>query len=385
MRIAIHGLGLRVAHLLGFFREQVPDTVITGYVDPSPFGLEYLLQSGYPMPRAYASLDVLLDAQPADLLLIGSPNHLHLAQIRCGLEHGVRVLTEKPVVISEAETFELLHLLRTHGAERVLVGLVLRYSPLYRTLTRYLHDGLLGALTSIEASEHITPDHGAFFMRDWRRLESYSGGYLLEKCCHDLDVYQSLIGARPRRVASFGGRTTFLPAHAEREAAAIYREKPAGWDGRDTVFCGDGDIVDNQVAIIEYASGVRLCFHANLNVPDAFRRFCLVGVDGTAEGDFERNYLRIHDARTREKRVDWRDGSEEMPGHYGAEPLMVRDIVQHLRDGSPLPVDVIQALETGLTAIKVDEARRLGCVLELDDLWQRFDAACPAAPPASRV
>ena len=26
-------------------------------------------------------------------------------------------------------------------------------------------------------------------MRDWRRYGHYSGGFMLEKCCHDLDLY----------------------------------------------------------------------------------------------------------------------------------------------------------------------------------------------------
>ena len=34
--------------------------------------------------------------------------------------------------------------------------------------------GALGKITSIEASEHIAPYHGAFFMRDWRRYARYN-------------------------------------------------------------------------------------------------------------------------------------------------------------------------------------------------------------------
>ena len=71
----------------------------------------------------------MLDENDVDLLMIGSPNHLHLPQIREALERGVRVFTEKPVVISEAETWELLDLLARYGEENVIVGLVLRYSP----------------------------------------------------------------------------------------------------------------------------------------------------------------------------------------------------------------------------------------------------------------
>ena len=36
-------------------------------------------------------------------------------------------------------------------------------------------------------------------------------------------------------------------------------------------------------------------------------------------------------------------------------------------------VSVLDALEAGLTAIKIDESRRTGQVVELTDTWARFD------------
>ena len=52
------------------------------------------------------------------------------------------------------------------GEARILVGLVLRYSPLYHDLLAARDAGQLGEITSIEATEHIKPYHGAFFQRD---------------------------------------------------------------------------------------------------------------------------------------------------------------------------------------------------------------------------
>ena len=75
--------------------------------------------------------------------------------------------------------------------------------------------------------------------------------------------------------------------------------KPGG-ERAAAVFDSDSDIVDYQTALIEYESGENLCFHANLNVADHFRRFCVVGTKATAEGDFERNFLRINSALTSE-------------------------------------------------------------------------------------
>ena len=57
-------------------------------------------------------------------------------------------------------------------------------------------------------------------MRDWRRLEKYSGGFMLEKCCHDIDLYNGIVGDRPSRVVSFGGRNNFIPSE-EPEAVSM--------------------------------------------------------------------------------------------------------------------------------------------------------------------
>lgn len=378
MKVAIIGLGFRLSNVVNEFNKADPDFSIVGYVDPAPAGIPNLEKFGIPVGKAFATLDDMLAAGGFDLLMVGSPNYLHLEHIEAGLKAGKRVFTEKPVVINEAQTMALAKLISQYGQENILVGLVLRYSPLYHDLLQAKAENRLGEITSIEATEHIKPYHGAFFMRDWRRYERYAGPYILEKCCHDIDLYQGLMGERPVRVASFGGRKSFTPQHAPQGAitadSELYHIKPSGWSSTEAVFESDADIVDYQTAIVEYAGGATMAFHANLNVPDEFRRFCVMGTDGMAEGDFVRNYFRVHDARTGEKTVATEYEGNAYDGHYGADALMAAEIVKHIKTGSLLKVSVIDALEAGLTAIKIDEARKSRTVIDLTDCWNTFDA-----------
>jgi predicted dehydrogenase len=379
MRVGIVGLGYRLGYLARIFSATLSDFQVVAHVDPEPFGLNYTTQHDIPVGSRYETLEAMLAGEKLDLLMVGSPNHMHLGHIRTGLESGVRVFTEKPVVTTEAETLELAKLIHEHGSDNVMVGLVLRYAPLYVDLRKAQKDGLLGDVVSIEASEHIAPYHGAFFMRDWRRYERYSGSFMLEKCCHDLDLYNGVMGCRPKYVSSFGGRKTFIPKNAP-EAHGIndlevYHRKPAGWMGSDKVFDTDADIIDFQTAIVEYESGSSLCFHTNLNVPDEYRRFAVMGAKGMAEGDFVRNFFRVHDARTSQKLIDTVYSGSELSVHYGADEQMARDIALHLVDAVPLPVSVVDALEAGLLALTMDEARRSRSVIDMTPIWQRFDAA----------
>ncbi|MCD7109380.1 Gfo/Idh/MocA family oxidoreductase [Rhizobium sp. DKSPLA3] len=388
MKVAMIGLGFRLGYLGRIFRDMDPTFEIVGHVDPAPAGLPGLEEAGISAGKAYATPQEMIAAETFDLLMVGSPNHLHLEHIRIGLEAGLTVFTEKPIVVTIEESLELARLLHRHGHDRLLVGLVLRYSPLYRDLRQAQAEGRLGEIVSIEASEHIEPYHGAFFMRDWRRYGRYAGGFMLEKCCHDLDLYNGVVGARPRYVSSFGGRKSFTPANDPRNEGAndmeVYHRKPSGWEGSDKVFDSDGDLIDYQTAIVEYENGAAMTFHTNLNVPDQFRRFCVIGSKGMAEGDFVRGYLDVHSARNNEKVVaKTYQAPSEMSHHYGADEQMAEDVYKFVTEGQALPVSALNAIEAGILALAMDEARFARKVVDLAPVWAEYDACLHGTTAAS--
>ena len=373
MRIAISGMGLRSGHVLQIVKAQMPEAEFVGYFDPTPAYLDML----DPDMQAFEDVDTMLAQTKPNLFFVGSPNEFHLDHITSGLRAGVRMFAEKPVVTTIEDTMRLGALLKEYGTEQVMIGLVLRYSRHMVDLREYLPT--LGEIASLEASEHIGPYHGAFFMRDWRRKTSRSGGFMLEKCCHDLDLYNMITGSRPSRVASFGGRRSFLPKHRPESNSEmeIYHVKKSVWDSTDDPFHSDGDIIDCQTSILEYESGASMAFHTNLNVPDEHRRFCVIGARGMAEGDFMRGNLWVTDARTKERIFDadyTKDGGTRS-GHYGADELMVADILSYLKgEAACLPVSVVDALEAGVAALALDQARLEQRIVDLTETWEQFDA-----------
>jgi predicted dehydrogenase len=375
MRVVVAGTGLRPMHVLSILREEMPEAQMVGWYDPEPTYFEKL---GADVPRYDSVGQMLADARP-DLFFVGSPNVFHLDQIRAGLEAGVRIFTEKPVVVSVEETMELAALLARHGTDRVMVGLVLRHSQHMVDLRAALRAGALGSIVSLEANEHIAPYHGSFFMRDWRRMVQWSGGFMLEKCCHDLDIYNMVTGSRPDRVASFGGRKSYIPENAPTSNAEneIMHVKPSIWNAVDDAFHSDGDIIDYQTSILHYETGASLAFHTNLNTPDEHRRFCIMGTHGMAEGDFVRGYLRITSRDgTRWAEHDYTGGDATQTGnHYGADNLMCRDIVAFLRGQTDsLPVGIVDAMEAGIVALALDQARIEGRIVDLAETWRQFDS-----------
>ena len=382
MRTGIVGLGLRAGNVLKMIQKEMPELELVGYVDPDPCGLSIIEEHASQL-KQFESLTKMISESELDLLWVASPNHLHLEHIKLGLEAGLQVFSEKPIVTSKEDSFELAKLIKKFGENKLIVGLVLRYSTHMREMRRVLDAGTLGSITSLEANEHIAPYHGSFFMRDWRRLEKYSGGFMLEKCCHDIDLYNSIVGERPVRVVSFGGRNNFIPSEApsDNKYDNVYQKKLSYWENVDNPFTSDADIIDHQNALIEYPNQVTFSFHTSINVPDEQRRFCVIGSRGMAEGDFGRGGLRITDARTGDclEEHDFSypsiPGSGNYPSHYGADQLMCEDIVSFLRGGlSSLPVGPKEAIAAGLVAMAIDESMKTSQIVDMTETWQKLDS-----------
>src|SRR6185312_6968210 len=151
MRVGIVGLGNRLSYLARIFSVTLGDDfTVVAHVDPELFGLGYTEEHHISIGKRYPTLETILESENLDLLMVGSPNHMHLGHIRTGLEAGAKIFTEKPVVTTVAETLALARLIHEYGSDNVMVGLVLRYAPLYIDLRRAPADGMLGDIVSIE-------------------------------------------------------------------------------------------------------------------------------------------------------------------------------------------------------------------------------------------
>ena len=377
MKIGTVGFGNRIAHVFFELSQINKEAKLVAFVDPKPIGKKFAMEKKFFPSNQYDSLNEMIKKEDLDLLMIGSPNHMHLEHIKVGLESGIKIFVEKPIVANEEQTWKLIELIKKYGKENILVGLVLRYSKHARSLRELINQNKLGNIISIEASEHIMPWHGGFFMRNWRRKEKYSGGFMLEKCCHDIDFYNMIVGYRPTRVASFGGRNSFLPHNMPKDNLDEFSKYNLfGWESKENVFDSDADIVDHQVAIIEYENGATLAFHTNMRVPDEFRRFAVIGTNGMVEGDFVRGYLKAHDQENNlVLDEDYGAAFGASKGHYGADNLMLKDINQHLTNLEKinLPVGIKDCIEAGIIAMKIDESRKTGKIVDLSPTWEKID------------
>ncbi len=369
-RIAIIGLGQRIAHVLLAMEEVGWELDIAGFADPAPVGLPLLKR----VIRAYADTASLLAAGPFDLVMVGSPNHLHYEHLLEAFAAGYPVFAEKPIVRTEDETFALVRNLAK--APPLFIGLVMRSMPIVREVIARIDGGALGEIVSLDATEHLPPEHGAYLARNWRRKQQWGGSFLLDKVCHDFDVFGRIAKSRAARVASFGGKRIFASTHESGHEA--YAAVDAGWAGANDAFHSDMDVSDHQTAIVEYANGVQLSFHSNSHVSLQERRWYVAGTRGTLIADLVRNRLmfRLAHDRGKPERIDYGGRTED--NHNGADQAMARDLLAALEGRASFPVTVQESMEAGLTVMAIDRAMREGGVIDCAPMWADYDLAVSA-------
>jgi len=322
----------------------------------------------------------LLAQGPFDLTLIGSPNHLHYEHLLAAFEAGYPIFAEKPIVRTEEETFALARHLTDKKTPPLFIGLVMRSMPIVRETIRRVDAGELGELVSMDATEHLPPEHGGYLARNWRRRQDWGGSYFLDKVCHDFDIFGRLTRARAARVASFGGRRIFHaerapPAQTYSDGSPAYALRDAGWAAANDAFHSDMDVTDHQTALVDYASGFQLSFHSNSHASLMERRWYIAGTEGTLLADLVRNKLMLRRALSKDKpeRLDF--ATRTADNHNGADQAMARDLLATLDEGKPFPVTPYESMEAGLTVMAIDRAMAERQVVDCAPMWSAYDAA----------
>lgn len=177
-----------------------------------------------------------------DRILITSANNRHLAHLSSALTNSPcqNIFIEKPLFcnLDEFKSFA-----SCPSTKRVAVGLTLRYSNMTRIVCEKLkqYQAPLGQLKKVKAWEHVSFGHAfTMIMMNWRRYQSVSGGLLIEKSVHDLDLsltFMQALGCSPKTLSIT--TKAFHELFKKSNQAAIlnhlqknayFAQNVAGWD-----------------------------------------------------------------------------------------------------------------------------------------------------------
>lgn len=246
---------MRVAAILGRMRVQ-------GIFDTHQYSLDcaednYRQYSSEPLVR-YDDLRSACMDPAAGVLLICTPNYTHMDILQVAMQSGKPILLEKPMATDLADAAAIVELDADYKSF-IQIGLQYRFKAQY---VEAFHEALvrrsLGTLKTIAVSEHRPPFLDK--VEQWNKYNRYTGGTLVEKCCHYFDLINRLAESTPVKVYASGGQAVnFIDFERGGEPA---------------------DIDDHAFVVIDYANGVRANFSLNMFAHGFFEELVVGGDRG---------------------------------------------------------------------------------------------------------
>ncbi len=212
IRIAIIGLGNRGkdAYLTEFLR-HAQDVEVVAVADTDNEKLNHVANIlNLPKEMCFSSGEKLLK-QPklADAVCIATMDRQHVDQAICALNLGYHILLEKPIS-PEAEECRRLNAVAQKTGLHVVVCHVLRYTSFFKKVKEIMNSGIIGDVISIQAIENVGYWHHAHsFVRGNFSITEKASPMILQKCCHDMDLYMWLTDKKSKKVSSFGNTWFF--------------------------------------------------------------------------------------------------------------------------------------------------------------------------------
>lgn len=188
----------------------------------------------YPQVTVYKSLEELLEADAADLIVIVTPNELHFSQAKMAMEKGKHVVVDKPVTIHAAEARQLKALALINGVV-LSVFQNRRWDGDIQTIKRLLAEGDLGRLVHFESHfDRFRPQ----LADNWREKDVPGNGITYDLGTHLIDqavmlfgrplwVYAEILKQRENAIADdFFDITLMYSGHKVRLTASVMSNAP---------------------------------------------------------------------------------------------------------------------------------------------------------------
>jgi len=206
----------------------------------------------------YDSLEAACNDPAVDGLIISTPNYTHLEVLRVASKSGKHIFLEKPMATTVPDAYEILKIANDYPAV-LQIGLQYRYKAMY---VEAIHEAQerksLGDIKMISILEHRFPFLDK--VNQWNKFSKYSGGTLVEKCCHYFDMLNLFAQSRPEKVFGTGSQAVAFT---------------------DFEYKGEkSDILDNAFVMVEYANGVQASFNLCMFAPVYYEEVILVGDQG---------------------------------------------------------------------------------------------------------
>ncbi|MFX0090281.1 MAG: Gfo/Idh/MocA family protein [Candidatus Hodarchaeota archaeon] len=236
---------------------------IHGIYDPNPLSIgvaKQIFSQFFPGNdlEIYNSLEAACNDSEVDGLIICTPNYTHLDVVKEAVKSGNHILLEKPMATTIQDAYEITQIAQNYDAV-FQVGLQYRYKAIcVEAIYEALERKALGNIKMVSILEH----RGPFLdkVNQWNKFAKYSGGTLVEKCCHYFDLLNLFAQSKPTSVYATGSMAVnFVEFEYDNEKS---------------------DIIDNAHVIVVYDNGIRASFNLCMFAPMFYEEITICGDEG---------------------------------------------------------------------------------------------------------
>ncbi|MBM7554452.1 Gfo/Idh/MocA family protein [Thalassobacillus pellis] len=217
----------------------------------------------------YDSLEAACNDPEVDGLIICTPNYTHIDMVREAVKSGKHILLEKPMATTLEDAFEITRIAQNYTGI-FQIGLQYRYKAIY---VEAIHEALerknVGDIKTISILEHRVPFLDK--VNQWNKFAKYSGGTLVEKCCHYFDLFNLFAQSKPVHV------------HATGSMAVNFTEFEYNNE--------KSDIIDNAFVTVSYENGIQASFNLCMFSPMFLEEMILCGDEGRMKVSEQEDFL----------------------------------------------------------------------------------------------
>jgi len=325
----------------------------------------------------YNDLDAFFE-RDLDLVIVGSMNYLHYKHLTKALDKGLKVFCEKPIVSKEEDVNELLKTCEGIEKSSLGTGFVLRFSPFYRNIKEIIDSGEIGKICSVNIQEQLHYGHGSFIHQNWRRHKKFSGGHVVEKGVHIIDLLLWYVGQTPTKISALGSCNNWNPSNAhDGEVLKKINDDPRIFD-KYTVYekvdpYGDDKDIEDTIVINLKFDDVVASVHLTSYAPNSKREFNIVGTLGKIEALWETSAATIKVTRKGYGRKDKRGSPCEtrtisradIGCHGDGDNYIIDSLADMVKRNKPMKPDFREALLSTRVAILAEKSMENSEVITL--------------------
>lgn len=141
----------------------------------------------------FSSMAEMIEKSDLDIISLCTPSGLHPSQAIYAAEHGLHVITEKPMSTRWQDGNEMIKAF-DDANKRLFVVKQNRLNPTVQLLKKALDSGWFGRLNMLQANVFWTRPQAYYDQADWRGTWEFDGGALMNQASHYVDLLEWLGG-----------------------------------------------------------------------------------------------------------------------------------------------------------------------------------------------